>query len=437
MRPWTRPTLVAEHRLQRREALLGRHQLDLLGFLDQRADPVDLLALGDGASRMRPTSSSSRSSGSVTVLDRLAAGRLFGQRETSMSPKAVSTSVRGIGVAVITSMSGASPLAVSARRWCTPKRCCSSTTASARSRKTTASWNSACVPTTMSIAPVARPARIVGALAALFAAGQDRGRSPAALGQRRDGREMLARQDFGRRHQRRLAAGLDRARHGEQRHHRLARADIALQQPQHALGLGQVGVDLGQRLFLRRGQRIGQGGADLGFDRAVAGRAAGRPAACVRWRAPAPARSGRPGIRHRRAAARRRLPARRRSGRRDCAARAARRRRRKGLPARQRRRPAIPAVRQPRQRLADGPAQHLARQARGQRIDRLDQRQAVGRVGQRDMVGMDHRRAAVEPFHAAADDDVLADRQRLFQHGCLAWKKVSAISPVSSCAKTR
>ena len=29
-----------------------------------------------------------------------------------MSPKAVSTSVRGIGVAVITSMSGASPLAV-------------------------------------------------------------------------------------------------------------------------------------------------------------------------------------------------------------------------------------------------------------------------------------------------------------------------------------
>jgi hypothetical protein len=33
------------------------------------------------------------------------------RRETSMSPKAVSTSVRGIGVAVITSMSGASPLA--------------------------------------------------------------------------------------------------------------------------------------------------------------------------------------------------------------------------------------------------------------------------------------------------------------------------------------
>ncbi len=46
-----------------------------------------------------------------------------------MSPKEVSTSVRGIGVAVITSTSTASPLAASARRWCTPKRCCSSTTA--------------------------------------------------------------------------------------------------------------------------------------------------------------------------------------------------------------------------------------------------------------------------------------------------------------------
>ena len=45
---------------------------------------------------------------------------------------------------------------------------------------------------------------------------------------------MLARENFGRRHQRRLAAGLDHGRGGEQRHHGLAGADIALQQPQHA-----------------------------------------------------------------------------------------------------------------------------------------------------------------------------------------------------------
>ena len=60
--------------------------------------------------------------------------------------------------------------------------------------------------------------------------------------------------------------------------HRLARADIALQQAQHALGLGEVGVDFGQRLLLRAGQRIGKRGADLRLDRAVAGqRPAGKP----------------------------------------------------------------------------------------------------------------------------------------------------------------
>ena len=56
---------------------------------------------------------------------------------------------------------------------------------------------------------------------------------------------MLAREDFGRRHQRRLAAGFDHGRGGEQRDHGLAGADIALQQPQHALGLGEIGDDVG------------------------------------------------------------------------------------------------------------------------------------------------------------------------------------------------
>ena len=134
-----------------------------------------------------------------------------------MSPNAVSTSVRGIGVAVITSMSGALPLAVIARRWWTPKRCCSSTIASTRSWKTTASWNSACVPMTMSIAPRCDAVEHVGALAALLAAGEDRRCAGRPLGERRDGRKMLAGEDLGRRHQRRLAAGLGGARHGEQR----------------------------------------------------------------------------------------------------------------------------------------------------------------------------------------------------------------------------
>ena len=49
--------------------------------------------------------------------------------------------------------------------------------------------------------------------------------------------KMLARQNLRRRHDGRLAAGLDHGRGGQQRDQRLARADIAMQQPQHAVGV--------------------------------------------------------------------------------------------------------------------------------------------------------------------------------------------------------
>ena len=71
---------------------------------------------------------------------------------------------------------------------------------------------------------------------------------------------MLAAEDFGRRHQRALRSGLDGVQQRQHRHHGLARADIALQQPQHAVGRGHVGLDLGQRLRLPVGEREGQGG---------------------------------------------------------------------------------------------------------------------------------------------------------------------------------
>ena len=60
----------------------------------------------------------------------------------------MSASERGIGVAVMSSTSGASPFAPSALRCSTPKRCCSSTTASPSRANAVASWTSACVPTT-------------------------------------------------------------------------------------------------------------------------------------------------------------------------------------------------------------------------------------------------------------------------------------------------
>ena len=122
----------------------------------------------------------------------------------------------------------------------------------------------------------------VGALLAAFAAGQDRDANAGLLGQRRDGGEMLARQDFGRRHQRGLAAGLDHGRGGEQRHHGLAGADVALQQPDHAVRLRQIGDDVVDGAALRRRQRIGQGGDHLGAQQALAGAAAARQLALVR-----------------------------------------------------------------------------------------------------------------------------------------------------------
>ena len=63
-----------------------------------------------------------------------------------------------MGVAVISSTCGALPLLVSASRSATPNRCCSSTTARRRSSNATASWTSACVPTTMR--PRVRPSSV-------------------------------------------------------------------------------------------------------------------------------------------------------------------------------------------------------------------------------------------------------------------------------------
>ena len=74
---------------------------------------------------------------------------------------------------------------------------------------------------------------------------------------------MLAGQKLGRRHQAGLAPGFDRNGHGEKGDHRLARADIALQQAQHAGGGAQIARDFGNRLFLAIGQAIGQGRAQF------------------------------------------------------------------------------------------------------------------------------------------------------------------------------
>ncbi len=115
----------------------------------------------------------------------------------------------------------------------------------------------------MLIEPFSSPASTVGAFAALLAPGQDGDLQPGPFSKRCDRREMLARKDFRRRHQRCLSTCLGRARHREQRDHGFARADIALEQAQHAVGTREIGVDFGQRLLLGSRQRVGQRGANL------------------------------------------------------------------------------------------------------------------------------------------------------------------------------
>ena len=63
------------------------------------------------------------------------------------------------------------------------------------------------------------------------------------LGEWRDGLEMLTGEHFRRRHQRGLSAGFNGDGHRQQRDDCFARADVALQQAQHAVVGGKIGCD--------------------------------------------------------------------------------------------------------------------------------------------------------------------------------------------------
>ena len=190
-------------------------------------------------------------------------------------------------------------------RCSTPKRCCSSITASARSLNATSSWKSAWVPTTMSISPSASRASSRVARAALLAAGQQREldarRLPPAFAS--VAKCWRARISVGA-ISAACAPASTASSMAEQRHHRLAAADIALQQPQHARRRRHVAGDLGRAPgAATRVSAKGSAASDLppqlalGLDDA-AGAAAWRARAPARWRA------GWRAARHRRGAAR-------------------------------------------------------------------------------------------------------------------------------------
>ena len=70
---------------------------------------------------------------------------------------------------------------------------------------------------------------------------------------------MLLGQDFGRRHQCSLVASADGQEHRQQRHHRLAGADITLHQAVHRMAPGQITADLLQHSKLSFGEPEGEG----------------------------------------------------------------------------------------------------------------------------------------------------------------------------------
>ncbi len=69
-----------------------------------------------------------------------------------------------------------------------------------------------------------------------------------------DGEEMLLGKRLGRRHQRALAPVLDGAQQRVERDDRLPGADVALQQPLHRHGTGEIRVELADRLLLPGGE---------------------------------------------------------------------------------------------------------------------------------------------------------------------------------------
>ena len=149
------------------------------------------------------------------------------------------------------------PLASSARRCSTPKRCCSSTTQRPSRAKRTVGSISAWVPTISPSSPLASWSSASPAPRRRRRAGQQREGGRLCGEQLAEGHRVLLGERLGRRHQHRLEARFQRPQHRVEGDHRLARADLPHQQPLHRLAGVEVGVDLveGRELVAGRLER--------------------------------------------------------------------------------------------------------------------------------------------------------------------------------------
>ena len=210
MRPWTSPTASPKCCCRSAKRSLGGGEVDGLAFLDQRTDPVDVRAAVHERGRRASTTSSMRVERHGAGVDRLAPGRLLAQRGD------IHVAEIGEHQRARDRRRGHAPACRRPRPWRRARAAGARRSGAARRPRRArdrgmrrSSWNSACVPTAMSMSPRASAQRASRAFRAPC-----RGRSAA----RRAGRPLrqaarwsrvLAREDLGRRHQRGLPPGLD------------------------------------------------------------------------------------------------------------------------------------------------------------------------------------------------------------------------------------
>ena len=224
-----KPDFIAKDLLQTKEAFLRGGRVERLAFLHERTDPKGAGAVRDRASSLA-MSSAMRSIGNARVSTVCRPAGFSRKFETSMSPKYVRTNVRGIGVAVMTSISAAAPFSPR------PDADGRQTMLFVDHGKPEVAEDNAFLKQGMGAdhnidAASASTGEGFSARSSRVAAGEERQSEPGGFAERRESLMMLAGENFGRRHQRRLPPGLDDRRHGKQSNnascrirHRLAKA---------------------------------------------------------------------------------------------------------------------------------------------------------------------------------------------------------------------